>query len=222
VRDNGVGMDPETRAHVFEPFFTTKEVGRGTGLGLSTVYGIISQSGGYLGVESELGRGTTLQIFLPWIGAAPEVVAPATDVSPPAQGSETVLVVEDEGVLRGVVSKFLRRFGYNVLAARHGGDALLLCERHPDPIHLLLTDVVMPQMSGRELAERLASLRPDMRVLFMSGYTADELDNHGGPELPGPLLQKPFNPMVLAHKVRELLDPEVGSPGLAAPTHPPG
>jgi PAS domain S-box-containing protein len=222
VRDNGVGMDPETRAHVFEPFFTTKEVGRGTGLGLSTVYGIIRQSGGYLEVESELGRGTTFQIYLPRIGAAPEVVAPATDVSPPAQGSETVLVVEDEDVLRGVVSKFLRRFGYNVLAARHGGDALLLCERHPDPIHLLLTDVVMPQMSGRELAERLASLRPDMRVLFMSGYTADELDNHGGPELPGPLLQKPFNPMVLAHKVRELLDPEVGSPGLAAPTHPPG
>jgi two-component system cell cycle sensor histidine kinase/response regulator CckA len=219
VSDNGAGMDTETQAHIFEPFFTTKEAGKGTGLGLSTVYGIVAQSGGHLEVESQPGRGTTFHIYLPRITSASETMAPAKEVSAPALGSETVLLVEDEDILRGVISKFLRIFGYTVLEARHGGEALLLCERHPGTIHLLLTDVVMPQMSGRELADRLASLRPEMKIMFMSGYTADEIGNHGGPEFSGPLLSKPFKPKVLARMVRELLDRDSED---SDPSKPPG
>ena len=138
-------------------------------MGLSTVYGIVAQSGGHLEVESQPGQGATFHMYLPRIASAPEAAAPAREARAPAPGSETVLLVEDEDMLRGVISRFLQKFGYTVLEARNGGEALLHCERHPGTIHLMLTDVVMPQMSGRELAERVASLRPKMKILFMSG-----------------------------------------------------
>ena len=155
VKDTGVGIDEATQAHVFEPFFTTKEPGKGTGLGLSTVYGIVKQSGGYLDLASEPGVGSTFTIYLPRLEG---IVVPAKGKIPitaSCQGEETILLVEDEDMLRGLLAKFLRLCGYTVLEARHGGEALLTCERHPGPIHLMVTDVVMPRMSGRELADRL-------------------------------------------------------------------
>ncbi|MGA9753958.1 MAG: ATP-binding protein, partial [Desulfobaccales bacterium] len=170
VRDTGAGMDAETLTHIFEPFFTTKEVGKGTGLGLSMVYGIVKQNGGYIDVESRVGEGTSFTLYLPRFETA--AVAPRDQMTPAAkpEGSETILVVEDEDALRTLLCRFFRLYGYKVLEARDGGEALLLCERHQGPIHLMVTDVVMPHMSGLELATRLAPLYPDMKVFFMSGY----------------------------------------------------
>ena len=210
VQDTGVGMDEATQAHVFEPFFTTKEPGKGTGLGLSTVYGIVKQSGGYLDLASEPGAGSTFTIYLPRLEA---IVAPPKakiPITASFRGEETVLLVEDEEVLRGLLAKFLRLYGYTVLEARHGGEALLICERHPGPIHLMVTDVVMPQMSGRELADRLTPLRPEMKVLYMSGYTEDALVQHGVADLSVAFLQKPFRPIELARQVHAVLHPPVG------------
>jgi two-component system cell cycle sensor histidine kinase/response regulator CckA len=210
VQDTGVGMDEGTQAHVFEPFFTTKELGKGTGLGLSTVYGIVKQSGGYLDVTSEPGAGSTFTIYLPRLEA---IVAPPQariPITASFRGEETVLLVEDEEVLRGLLAKFLRLYGYTVLEARHGGEALLLCERHPGPIHLMVTDVVMPQMSGRELADRLTPLRPEMKVIYMSGYTEDALVQHGVADLSVVFLQKPFRSIELARQVHAVLHPPVG------------
>jgi CheY-like chemotaxis protein len=205
VSDNGQGMDQATLSHVFEPFFTTKEQGKGTGLGLSTVYGIVKQSGGYIWVYSELGLGTTFKVYLPRVDAAAEVIKPAVSADP-HRGRETVLLVEDEDGVRALIRQVLHRSGYTVLQAREGGEALLLCERHEGKISLLLTDVVLSQMSGTELAQRLLQIRPEMRVLYMSGYTDEAIVHHGVLTAGSAFLQKPFTNESLARKVREVLD----------------
>jgi two-component system cell cycle sensor histidine kinase/response regulator CckA len=205
VTDTGHGMAPETMAHVFEPFFTTKEPGKGTGLGLATVYGIVKQHDGYIGVDSAPGQGARFTVYLPRLpGDVTEGEAPRPQR--PARGSETVLLVEDEAGLRDLVHEILRAHGYAVLEATNPGEALLVSERDPGRIDLLLTDVVMPLMSGPALAERLRRLRPDLRVLFMSGYTRDALATRDAPPPGTRLLQKPFSPAALAHAVREALD----------------
>jgi PAS domain S-box-containing protein len=205
VSDTGVGMDEQTRSHVFEPFFTTKEKGKGTGLGLATVFGIVQQSGGTIWVDSAPGAGTRFKILFPRAVAA---VDAALEITQPTslRGTETVLLVEDQEEVRQVAREILSRLGYEVLEAPNGAEALQLCERHPRPIDLLLTDVVMPQMSGRELAERVAPGRPDMRVLFMSGYTEDAILQHGILDEGLAFLQKPLVPDRLARRVREVLD----------------
>ncbi len=213
VSDTGCGMDAETVSHIFEPFFTTKEPGKGTGLGLSTVYGIVKQSGGYIWVDSEPGRGTTFKIYLPRVDEAAELVKTRAAPSEAPRGSETVLLVEDEETVRDVVREALKASGYTVLAATSGGEALQEAGRHQGPIHLAVTDLVMPDMSGRELAERLAHLHPDTKVLYMSGYTDDAVVHHGVREAGVAFLQKPFTPDALARRVRELLD----APGGARP-----
>jgi CheY-like chemotaxis protein len=209
VSDTGQGMDAVTRARIFEPFFTTKEQGKGTGLGLATVYGMVKQSGGYIWVYSEPGRGTSFKVYLPDAEQrAAEAQAHAgrrrTDE---AHGWETVLLVEDEDAVRALAREVLRRHGYVVLEARHGVDAVRVAERHTDDIHLMVTDVVRPLMSGRDLAERLASVRPKMKVLFMSGYT-DHAVMHRDVTPGSAFIQKPFTPEVFARKVRTVLDSE--------------
>jgi len=209
ISDTGVGMDKETMSHLFEPFFTTKEVGKGTGLGLATVYGIVKQSGGHITVYSEPGLGTTFKVYLPRVeeeSAAeeePQLQIPAELL----QGQETILVVEDEEVVRDLAVRVLRKQGYTVLQAQDGAEALRVCREHQGPIHLLITDVVMPGgMSGRQVAEQLQPLQPEMKVLYMSGYTENAIVHHGVLELGTVLLQKPFTPSSLAHKVRQILD----------------
>jgi two-component system cell cycle sensor histidine kinase/response regulator CckA len=204
VTDTGVGMDAEVRKHIFEPFFTTKELGRGTGLGLATVYGIVKQSGGHVEVDTAPGAGTTFRIFLPSVEVAPAIVPAAPEEV--VGGSETLLLVEDEAALRSLGQEILRDQGYKVLAAGSGGEALELARNHTAPIHLLVTDVVMPGMDGRELADRLAPLHPETRCLFMSGYTDDAIVRRGVREEGMPFLQKPFSIDALALKVREVLD----------------
>ena len=205
VTDTGVGMDEATKARIFEPFFTTKAPGKGTGLGLATVYGIVQQSGGFIWVYSEPGRGTTFKIYLPRVDAAAEGVAAAA-LAPVARGRETVLFAEDSAAVRAVGKQVLERQGYTVLEAPDGEVAVHLAQRHSGPIHLLLTDVVMPGMSGRQLADQLARTRPDTKVLYASGYTGDAVVRHGVLEDGTPYLQKPFTPESLARKVREVLD----------------
>jgi GAF domain-containing protein/CheY-like chemotaxis protein len=206
VGDTGVGMPSEVQAHIFEPFFTTKDPGQGTGLGLATVYGIVKQSEGYIEVDTEPGRGTTFRIYLPRVDEAPAPARPTAALTQVPHGTETILLVEDEEEVRTLARDVLRANGYTVLDTPHGGEALLACERHAGPIELLMTDVVMPQMSGRELAERLAPLRPEMKVLYMSGYTDDAVVRHGVLSLGTAFLQKPFMPNTVARKVREVLD----------------
>ncbi len=205
VSDTGIGMDKATQARIFEPFFTTKETGKGTGLGLSTVFGIVEQSSGSVWVYSEPGVGTTFKIYLPRVDQA-VTAAVAKAPSTNRRGTETILVAEDEDQIRLVAKGVLERNGYRVLEARNAGEALLICERHGDMIHLLITDVVMPQMNGRALAERLTSVRPEMKVLFMSGYTDGALV--GQLAAGSAFLQKPLTPTTLLRKVRELLDAE--------------
>jgi PAS domain S-box-containing protein len=204
VTDNGVGMDPETRSRIFEPFFTTKEQGKGTGLGLATVYGIVKQSGGYIWVYSELGQGTTFKIYLPQVSEQPAVV-PAEAPKETGRASETVLLVEDEEDVRKVVTDFLQARGYTVLGAGSGPLALRLAEQHPGPIHLLLTDVVMPAMGGRELAERMRQQQPGIKVLYMSGYTHRGAGQNHGLDPEDPFLEKPFSGEALARKLSEVL-----------------
>jgi len=206
VSDNGSGMDPETQAHIFDPFFTTKEHGKGTGLGLSTVYGIVKQSGGYIFVQSEIDRGSAFKIYLPRVERTTDPrldLAPAAPAFGPAE--ETILLVEDEQMVRELVRQLLVQQGYTVLTASGGAEALGHSQRHPGPIHLLLTDVVMPQMSGRELAIFLASSRPDTRVLYMSGYTDDAIFHHGVLEPGTAFIQKPFTPETLEASIRQVL-----------------
>jgi len=207
VTDSGIGMDSHTLARIFEPFFTTKESGRGTGLGLPMVYGIVEQSGGRVEVWSEPGRGATFRIYLPRISPE-EAVAhePAPPVAAPkdVRGSEIILLVEDDKQVRTLVRLILERQGYRILEAATPGDALEICERTPDRIHLLLTDVIMPRMNGRELYERVRTSRPDMRVLYMSGYTEKAFAADAGPG--ASLIHKPFEPEALALRIREILD----------------
>ncbi|MBZ5682440.1 MAG: GAF domain-containing protein [Acidobacteriia bacterium] len=209
VRDTGVGMDAETQAHIFEPFFTTKEPGKGTGLGLSIVYGVVKQTGGWTRVESNPGRGTTFEIYLP---RAEE--PPAAAKSKPAgkslqsmpKGTETILLVEDEEGIRSLTSEFLCAQGYTVLDAMNGEKALRIADGHEDLIHLLVTDMVMPKLGGIELAHRLRKVRPQMKVLFMSGYPEHPALSSEGAGQPETILQKPFSLDTLAHKVRSVLD----------------
>jgi two-component system cell cycle sensor histidine kinase/response regulator CckA len=205
VSDTGEGMSEETQSRVFEPFFTTKEVGRGTGLGLSTVYGIVKQSGGNIWVYSEAGEGTAFKIYLPRVDEAAQEYKPHHEVEENLDGTETILLAEDDGRVRSLVRAVLEAHGYRVLEAKDGGAAVAISERHGGPIHLLLTDVVMPKMSGRELADRLARVRPEMKVLYMSGYTDDAIVHHGVLDAGMKFIQKPFAAGALAQKVREVL-----------------
>jgi signal transduction histidine kinase/CheY-like chemotaxis protein len=217
VSDTGSGMDKATQACIFEPFFTTKQLGKGTGLGLATVYGIVKQSDGYIWVYSEPGMGSTFKIFLPRVDAevTREKVGETTPSLP--SGSETVLLVEDDRTVRLLASEMLQMNGYKVLKARSGREALDLVRRHGHPIHLLLTDVVMPQMSGRQLAEGIAGIHPGIRVLYMSGYTDGVIGHHGVLDAGVAYLQKPFTADLLARKVREVLDSrESRGPGEAS------
>jgi CheY-like chemotaxis protein len=206
VSDNGCGMDELIKIRLFEPFFTTKAKGKGTGLGLATVHGIIEQTGGHIAVDSERGHGTSFKVYLPQETANGEAVALHSVQVQATQGRETVLVVEDEDGIRHLAREFLERCGYTVLEARDGDEALRLGETYPSPIHLMVTDVIMPQMSGPNLAERVALLRPDLKVLYMSGYTDDAIIQYGGLGQGTAFLQKPFTPDTLACKIREVLD----------------
>jgi PAS domain S-box-containing protein len=206
VSDTGHAIDPKILPHIYEPFFTTKEPGKGTGLGLSTVYGIVKQSGGFIWVYSEIGHGTTFKIYLPQIDGEAGAEAPPPLLAEPARGIETVLVVEDDEPVRKFTCAALRRLGYQVFEAVNAGEALLACERRTEAISLLVTDVVMPHMSGPQLAERLKGIQPTMRVLYTSGYTDDAVVRHGLLDQSMDFLQKPFAASVLGQKVRDVLD----------------
>jgi len=204
VTDTGSGMDEATKTRLFEPFFTTKEIGKGTGLGLATVYGIVKQSNGYIWVYSELGHGTSFKVYLPRVT---DTAAATTETRLPLNngGTETILLAEDASAVRAVAQEILKRLGYTVLVANDGHSALQLARARSDTIHLLITDVIMPEMSGRQLADRLKEQRPGLKVLFVSGYTDDAIVRHGMLEPGIAFLQKPFTPQKLARKVREVL-----------------
>lgn len=206
VTDTGVGMDRETQSHIFEPFFTTKVRGKGTGLGLATVYGVVKQSGGFISVCSEPGQGTTFKIFLPRVSGLDRMHREVKSSEPSADGSETILLVEDDSALREVVLTFLTNHGYTVLEAANGLQAQSVARRFRNPIHLLLSDVVMPGVNGPQMVEQLTSPHPEMKVLYMSGYS--ELVEDAQIQRQGkPLLQKPFTQQVLIRKIREVLRP---------------
>jgi len=206
VSDSGLGMDEQTRRRIFEPFFTTKPVGKGTGLGLSTVQGIVAQSGGHISVDSEPGRGTTFKIYLPAVaGLAAEMGVPAGVAA--LGGNETVLVVEDMAEVRDYTVTALKAYGYRVIQAENAGEALLVCEREAGRIHLVLTDVVMPNVGGPELAVRLKERRPGIEVLLMSGYTDNAISINGALDEHLHFIEKPFSPDQLAKKVRAVLGP---------------
>lgn len=206
VTDNGCGMTPDVQNHAFEPFFTTKGVGKGSGLGLATVYGIVAQSGGHITLYSEPNVGTCFRIYFPEDSSLPETRAPISSLVPPSVGNETVLVVEDDPQVRSLLRRVLTKVGYRVILADHGQSALDLWHTAPEPIHLVITDVVMPHMSGRELVERLRATQPLLKVLFMSGFTDDALGHHGVLDPGTPFLPKPFTADQLKKKVRAVLD----------------
>jgi two-component system, cell cycle sensor histidine kinase and response regulator CckA len=206
VRDTGIGMDATIRAHLFEPFFSTKSRGRGKGLGLSTVYGIIGQSGGHIEVDSVPERGTVFNIYLPQIKPPTVTQKPTSSTAKLQQGSETVLIVEGKDEVRAAVGASLEMRGYSVLKACHGKEAVMLSRRHEGPIHLLLTDVIIPQMTGPELAQRVTQLHPETKVLYISGYTGNALNRGNMMEPNSAFLQKPFTPDTLARRVRAVLD----------------
>jgi nitrogen-specific signal transduction histidine kinase len=210
VVDTGTGIPPEIRERIFEPFFTTKAIGKGTGLGLATVLGIVEQSGGYIELDSVVGKGTSFRVFLPSADATTTVAGGAL-VADRTANTGTIMLVEDEAVLRGIARRVLIAMGYTVIEARHGGDAAILSAKHSGPIDLLVTDVVMPELGGRELAKLLRAQRPGIPVLYISGYTDDELLRKGVMEPGVQLLRKPFMPVDLARAVRELLGRKMNS-----------
>jgi CheY-like chemotaxis protein len=205
VTDTGAGMDEETMSHIFEPFFTTKGPGKGTGLGLATVYGIVSQTGGGISVESDPGKGSVFRIYLP-VETAPVDYSrvPLAPVEK-SHNFETVLVVEDEEIVRELVCEVLEHQGYNILCAADGVEAMELAEDFDGEIHLLVTDVIMPHMNGHELAAKLSAIRPDMKVLYVSGYSDNDIGDHGSLDPRFELLQKPFTPQTLARKIRDVI-----------------
>jgi CheY-like chemotaxis protein len=209
VTDTGVGMSVDTREHAFDPFFTTKDPGKGTGLGLATVYGIVKQSGGYVWIYSEPGQGTALKLYFPEVsaaaafGAGPEY---QPTMKTPNRGSETILLVEDEEAVRGLACRILERQGYRVIPAQHGRDAMEIATKEAGQIDLVLTDVVMPGMNGRGLVERLSGIRPAIKSLYMSGYTDDDIIRRGFIEPSKSFLQKPFTSEALLQTVRKVLD----------------
>ena len=204
VSDTGQGMTAETKAHIFEPFFTTKEVGKGTGLGLATVYGVVKQSEGFVWVESAPGKGATFEIYLPQVSEAVSKPEAEAKAAPIPRGSETILVVEDEPDVRALACEFLKVSGYSVLEARNGLEALEKLSSHKQPVHLVLSDMVMPKMGGAELAERLRTIRPDTKVVLMSGYSEYASGTRDSAS-PGVTLQKPFSRPSLLQKIREAL-----------------
>jgi CheY-like chemotaxis protein len=207
ITDTGTGISDEVKARVFEPFFSTKGVGQGTGLGLSTCYGIIKQSGGHISVYSELGRGTTFKIYLPQLESQAKIPILRLDSPDLPRGTETILLVEDDPALREMAATLLRRLGYTVLTAANGVEALSLKhERTSGHVDLLFTDVVMPHMSGKELADRVRALYPQTKILFTSAYTENAIVHQGVLDKGVDLLQKPFTPSALAHKLREIMD----------------
>ncbi|MBM4372751.1 MAG: response regulator, partial [Deltaproteobacteria bacterium] len=206
VRDTGAGMDRETLSRAFEPFFTTKDPSRGTGLGLSVVYGIVRQHSGIIDVESEPGQGTCFTLAFPPAPRSAVSAARETEAGHLPRGRETLLVVEDEVAVRSVAVRILTHLGYQVLQASDGQAALEMMERHGEPVRLVITDMVMPRMSGRELAQRLTGLRPGIRFIYTSGYSGDGLEAQGGLDLAAHFLPKPYSPRHLAHMVRAVLD----------------
>ena len=209
VSDNGCGMSAEVQAHIFEPFFTTKDEGKGTGLGLATVYGIVKQTGGTIWVYSEINKGTTIKIFLPQVKTRAESLERGGRRSESLRGTETILLVEDDVAVRDNTEEILRTAGYHILVSRDVDDAKSVSAEHTGPIHLLITDVVMPRMKGPDLARQLLSSRPYMKVLFVSGYTSASVADHGVLDTKVAFLQKPFAGDALLSKVREILDDEV-------------
>jgi signal transduction histidine kinase len=205
VTDTGAGMDEDTKSHIFEPFFTTKGPGKGTGLGLATVYGIVRQTGGGISVESELGKGSIFRIYLPQVLAPVDLSRTMLTPVEKSDNFETVLVVEDEDIVRELVCEVLEDQGYNVMCARDGIEALNMAEEYDGTIHLLVTDVIMPHMNGHELAGKLSQLRPDMKILYVSGYSDNDIGDHGLLDPRYELLQKPFTPQTLARKIREVI-----------------
>jgi len=210
VSDTGIGMDEATKARIFEPFFTTKGPGKGTGLGLATVYGIVKQSAGHIAVHSESGQGTAFKVYLPVVEAVISSGKSHPGLMALPHGNETILLTEDEPAVRALARHALQMHGYTVLEAGQSDKALHIAEGYKGTIHLLVTDVVMPVMSGRQLAERLAAIRPGVKVLYMSGYTDDAVIRHGVLQAETAFLQKPFTPSSLAAKVREVLDQQGG------------
>ncbi len=206
VSDNGIGIDDETLQHIFEPFYTTKKIGKGTGLGLATVYGIVKQSGGYIWVNSEVGKGTTFEIYLPQIDKTNDEAEETASTEQLPKGNESILLVEDEQTVRNLTRRLLEFCGYKVIEAQDGIEALNICAKSSDEIDLLMTDVIMPQMGGRELAEKLTENYPHIKVLFTSGYTDDSIVKHGENEANTNFIQKPFTIETLALKVRKVLD----------------
>jgi CheY-like chemotaxis protein len=219
VRDTGHGMDEETQSHLFEPFFTTKDKSKGSGLGLATVYGTVSQSGGCVTVSSKLGLGTTIQIYLPRVEEPVEVVQALEPIVRSLQGEERILVVEDDDAVRRMTRVFLEIRGYSVIEARNAADAIQLVESYHETIHLVLTDVVMPGMKGRELVDRLAKLRSNLKVLYMSAYSEDDAINIGVLSPGTAFIEKPFSPDELAVKVRDVLSGNSASSGEQPRSH---
>ena len=206
VSDTGCGMDAATQARIFEPFFTTKDLGKGTGLGLATVYGTVEQAGGMIAVESELGVGTSFHLYMPQTEEAIALPAPILLDTRSMAGSETILLVEDQDAIRSLLNQILERKGYTVLPARDGREALLLSEKHMAEIDLMITDIVMPQMSGHELAHKLSATRPSMKIIYISGYADRSLEQIDGASAEVAYLEKPFSPDVLMRKVRAVLE----------------